>query len=163
MPAEKKPYRGRTLPDFIRPDKEKQSSRRFLGGNETTTIVVQLKTVTPILGGGYRTRKLDDMDVIRVPTIRGHLRFWWRALYAQGFIDKDNGNKIDSKKLRNYPLNKPSDYSPSTFIKAANTSSGLRGCMESGLSRSFSSGLSLGLGVIFPRISPLRLLQELKT
>lgn len=101
MPAEEKTHRhrGRTLPDFILPDEDKQSSRRFLGGGETTTIVVQLKTVTPILGGGYRTRKLDDVDVIRVPTIRGHLRFWWRALYAQGFIDKDNGNKIDSKKL----------------------------------------------------------------
>jgi CRISPR-associated protein Cmr1 len=85
MPAEERTYRGRTLPDFIRPDKEKQSSRRFLGGDETTTIVVQLKTVTPILGGGYRTRELDDVDVIRVPTIRGHLRFWWRALYAHEY------------------------------------------------------------------------------
>lgn len=47
-----------------------------------TSFTVELATVTPIFGGSYRTRALDDIDVIRAPTIRGHLRFWWRALYA---------------------------------------------------------------------------------
>src|SRR5690606_38443163 len=28
------------------------------------------------------TRAIDDIDVIRAATVRGHLRFWWRALYA---------------------------------------------------------------------------------
>jgi CRISPR-associated protein Cmr1 len=41
-----------------------------------------LAVVTPILGGGFQTRAIDDVDVIRAPTVRGHLRFWWRALYA---------------------------------------------------------------------------------
>jgi len=48
----------------------------------TTEICAALQTVTPIFGGGYRTRELDDIDGIRVPTVRGHLRFWWRALFA---------------------------------------------------------------------------------
>jgi len=47
--------------------------------------VVSLAIVTPIFGGGYRTRALDDVDFIRVPTVRGHLRFWWRALFAGRF------------------------------------------------------------------------------
>lgn len=51
----------------------------------TETFTVSLAIVTPIFGGGYRTRELDDIDVIRVPTVRGHLRFWWRALFAGGF------------------------------------------------------------------------------
>jgi len=85
MTAEKKTYRGRTFPDFILPDKDKKSTRRFLKGGETTSFDIKLKTVTPILGGGYHTRELDDVDIIRVPTIRGHLRFWWRALYAHKF------------------------------------------------------------------------------
>jgi CRISPR-associated protein Cmr1 len=41
---------------------------------------VEIETVTPILGGAPETRTVDVVDTIRVPTIRGHLRFWWRAL-----------------------------------------------------------------------------------
>jgi CRISPR-associated protein Cmr1 len=54
--------------------------RRAAGMRKDFTV--SLKIVTPILGGGYRTRALDDVDIIRVPTVRGHLRFWWRALFA---------------------------------------------------------------------------------
>lgn len=42
----------------------------------------RLEVVTPILGGSHQTRAIDDVDVIRTPSVRGHLRFWWRALYA---------------------------------------------------------------------------------
>lgn len=35
--------------------------------------------VTPILGGGVRPRTLRDTGVIRVASVRGQLRFWWRA------------------------------------------------------------------------------------
>jgi CRISPR-associated protein Cmr1 len=45
-------------------------------------LSVHLEVVTPILGGSHQTRAIDDVDVIRVPSVRGHLRFWWRALYA---------------------------------------------------------------------------------
>lgn len=47
-------------------------------------LKVKLRVVTPILGGAPLTRSIDEVDVIRVPTIRGHLRFWWRALFADG-------------------------------------------------------------------------------
>jgi len=46
---------------------------------------VTIETTTPILGGAPVTRQIDKVDVIRVPTIRGHLRFWWRALYGKAF------------------------------------------------------------------------------
>lgn len=49
---------------------------------ELAELCVQLEVVTPILGGSYKTRAIDDIDVIRAPSVRGHLRFWWRALYA---------------------------------------------------------------------------------
>jgi CRISPR-associated protein Cmr1 len=35
-----------------------------------------------MLGGGPQARRLDEVDGIRVPGIRGQLRFWWRALFA---------------------------------------------------------------------------------
>lgn len=46
---------------------------------------VTLEVVTPIVGGSHQTRAIDDVDVIRAPLIRGHLRFWWRVLYAAQF------------------------------------------------------------------------------
>jgi CRISPR-associated protein Cmr1 len=46
---------------------------------------VEIETVTPILGGAPEPRTIDTVDIIRVPTIRGHLRFWWRALLRDAF------------------------------------------------------------------------------
>jgi CRISPR-associated protein Cmr1 len=56
--------------------------RAMRGGSELCEISVRLEVVTPILGGGTETRALDEVDVIRAATVRGHLRFWWRALYG---------------------------------------------------------------------------------
>ena len=51
-------------------------------GQTSETISVTLEVVTPIMGGSPTLRKVDRIDVIRGPSIRGHLRFWWRALNA---------------------------------------------------------------------------------
>lgn len=58
------------------------SPRSARSGPELAELCVQLEVVTPILGGSNQTRAIDDVDVIRTLTVRGHLRFWWRALYA---------------------------------------------------------------------------------
>ncbi len=54
-------------------------------GSATAEIAVRVEVVTPILGGSNRTRSIDDVDVIRAATVRGHLRFWWRALKAHEY------------------------------------------------------------------------------
>jgi len=59
------------------------------GGPEVVELRVRLEVVTPILGGSHQPRDIDAVDVIRVPSIRGHLRFWWRALYAAQYADAD--------------------------------------------------------------------------
>jgi CRISPR-associated protein Cmr1 len=56
--------------------------RAARSGPELVELRVQLEVVTPILGGSHQTRAIDDVDVVRAPSVRGHLRFWWRALYA---------------------------------------------------------------------------------
>lgn len=56
--------------------------RAVRSGPELAELRVRLEVVTPILGGSHQTRAIDDVDVIRAPSVRGHLRFWWRALYA---------------------------------------------------------------------------------
>ncbi len=47
-------------------------------------LVVDLVTTTPIFGGGVEPGRPDELVPIRVPSIRGHLRFWWRSLQPAG-------------------------------------------------------------------------------
>jgi CRISPR-associated protein Cmr1 len=44
---------------------------------------LELTNVTPILGGGVEAFEPDSVDFARVPSIRGQLRRWWRALYRR--------------------------------------------------------------------------------
>lgn len=52
-----------------------------------STIRATLEVVTPIYGGSFEPRTIDEIDIIRPATVRGHLRFWWRALYGHAFAD----------------------------------------------------------------------------
>ncbi len=63
--------------------------RATRGGPEVVELCVRLEVVTPILGGSHQPRDIDAVDVIRVPSIRGHLRFWWRALYAAQYTNAE--------------------------------------------------------------------------
>jgi CRISPR-associated protein Cmr1 len=46
------------------------------------TLSLDLKVITPMFGGGYEPREVDEIAPIRPAAIRGHLRFWWRAIYG---------------------------------------------------------------------------------
>lgn len=54
--------------------------RTHRGASAPTSFSIEIETTTPILGGAPTVRSIDEIDIIRIPTIRGHLRFWWRAL-----------------------------------------------------------------------------------
>lgn len=41
--------------------------------------VFRIKTITPLVGGGVDTFSHDKVTPIRSSSIKGHLRFWWRA------------------------------------------------------------------------------------
>jgi CRISPR-associated protein Cmr1 len=70
---------GREMPPG--PKKMPGAIRRSRRGEPAReSFSVEIETVTPILGGAPETRTIDTIDIIRAPTIRGHLRFWWRAL-----------------------------------------------------------------------------------
>ena len=59
--------------------------RTARGGPACSRFSVDVEIITPVLGGGSQTRELDEVDVIRPATVRGHLRFWWRALCAHQY------------------------------------------------------------------------------
>ncbi|NUL82133.1 MAG: type III-B CRISPR module RAMP protein Cmr1 [Armatimonadetes bacterium] len=52
---------------------------------DTHSLSLKLKVVTPLFGGGYQAREIDDLNVIRPAAIRGQLRYWWRATAGAKF------------------------------------------------------------------------------
>lgn len=66
---------------------------------DSVPVKLTIEVVTPIYGGGVETRKIDGVNTIRVPTIRGHLRFWWRALHAH-LPDYNTADKLYAADLR---------------------------------------------------------------
>lgn len=64
-------------------------SRARRGGPALKTIDVLVEVVTPIFGGSVQPREVDKVDVIRPASVRGHLRFWWRALHGHQWGPKE--------------------------------------------------------------------------
>jgi CRISPR-associated protein Cmr1 len=87
---------NRTTPPAA-PAFEDLPPRRLSSTGARSDFAVSLAIVTPILGGGYRTRAPDDVDFIRVPTVRGHLRSWWRALFAGRFASSASLYEAETK------------------------------------------------------------------
>ena len=46
---------------------------------DTVTLRLDLKTMTPVFGGGHTAREVDQTQAVRPSAIRGQLRYWWRA------------------------------------------------------------------------------------
>ena len=47
--------------------------------SDSITKNYEIQVITPIFGGGVETGVNDPITPIRTSSIRGHLRFWWRA------------------------------------------------------------------------------------
>lgn len=58
---------------------------------------VPLVTITPVLGGSYRAREVCEWEPIRAPSIRGHLRFWWRAAHAGRFDEPQELSEAETE------------------------------------------------------------------
>jgi CRISPR-associated protein Cmr1 len=54
---------------------------------EHTQLTVALKTITPLFGGSGKAGEVDKKNPIRAASIKGHLRFWWRATTGASFTD----------------------------------------------------------------------------
>ncbi len=47
--------------------------------SQPTVWTIRLRTITPIFGGSATPREVDAENPVRAASVRGHLRFWWRA------------------------------------------------------------------------------------
>jgi CRISPR-associated protein Cmr1 len=54
-------------------------------GQPLVEIRVKLETSTTVMGGSTRPRVVDKAEVIRAASVRGALRFWWRALHGHQY------------------------------------------------------------------------------
>lgn len=52
---------------------------------QITTWELTLQTITPMFGGSAVTREGDPKHPVRSASVRGHLRFWWRATAGAGY------------------------------------------------------------------------------
>ena len=67
---------GRTISlEAPKPPKELRVSGRMVK-------TVNIDVVTPMFGGGVLAGTADPVTLVRVPSIRGQLRFWWRMLFT---------------------------------------------------------------------------------
>lgn len=56
-----------------------------LGRRREPLFEVKVQVVTPLFGGSANTGEVDPELPIRGASIRGHLRFWWRACRGAGY------------------------------------------------------------------------------
>ncbi|TKH43944.1 type III-B CRISPR module RAMP protein Cmr1 [Paenibacillus terrae] len=77
-------YKNRILPPELNDVKEKlKSGRKQTKENKH----YEIKIVTPMFGGSSEPGKVDEAFPVRSSSIRGHLRFWWRATRGAAFED----------------------------------------------------------------------------
>ena len=69
---------GRTLPVSCPPPPQR-------GGGTRTKRLFSIEVVTLLFGGGVEPGFNDPVTLIRGSSIRGHLRFWWRATRGTQF------------------------------------------------------------------------------
>ncbi len=53
--------------------------------------------ITPVFGGGVNLRESDPVTPVRVASIRGQLRFWWRAVNPCGCTSVDELRKAEEE------------------------------------------------------------------
>lgn len=63
---------------------------------DRVTIRLNLKTMTPVFGGGHTAREVDPFQAVRPSAIRGQLRYWWRATTGAQYSSTKDLYKAES-------------------------------------------------------------------
>ncbi len=81
----------RTIPTF--PEGRCLSPRDESG---LWTQKYEIEVITPMFGGGVLTKQNDPITPIRIPSVLGHLRFWWRATAGRAYNTVDELRQAES-------------------------------------------------------------------
>ena len=88
MPAKEKSNKRVEFPAKL---KVKEKSLR----KNWKTITRTYKLITPMFGGGFEAAKYDPITSIRASSIKGQLRFWWRAARVGQFYSLEELKKAE--------------------------------------------------------------------
>ena len=69
----------RRISDDFPPCPTRPANAKAYPNDAYETLELDIQVVTPMFGGGAEAGALDPVTLIRPSSIRGHLRFWWRA------------------------------------------------------------------------------------
>src|ERR1039457_479664 len=61
------------------------------------TLKLKMAVATPMFGGGVSPGQIDASLPIRASSVRGHLRFWWRATCGAEFDSIDKLREEETK------------------------------------------------------------------
>ncbi len=70
------------------PEKPKVPTKQGIRSGMKSVTLENLTLVTPMLGGGVESLKVDREMPVRVQAIRGQLRFWWRTFQKEKSIQE---------------------------------------------------------------------------
>lgn len=76
----------RKLPKELEKASESIKADSIKPTNERIHQTRKYKVITPLFGGGIVARENDPSKLIRETSVRGQLRFWWRAMRATGSL-----------------------------------------------------------------------------
>lgn len=76
----------RKIGEKLRNEIESLETIRKPLGEHRVVQIRKYRLVTPLFGGGVMPRENDPSKLIRETSVRGQLRFWWRAMRASGTI-----------------------------------------------------------------------------
>ncbi|GIQ67002.1 hypothetical protein PACILC2_55700 [Paenibacillus cisolokensis] len=62
-------------------------NKRLSDTSNIASEVFEIQTVTPMIGGSSTPGKVNEKEPVRSASIRGHLRFWWRATRGAAFAE----------------------------------------------------------------------------
>ena len=75
----------RRISDDFPPCPARPANAKAYPCDSNETLELDIQVVTPMFGGGTEAGVPDPVTLIRPSSIRGHLRFWWRATRGAAF------------------------------------------------------------------------------
>jgi len=85
--------------------------------DDRITEVRKYKLITPLFGGGVEAAKADPITTIRGASVRGQLRFWWRATRGGQFGDDVETLLKEEGKIWGSPAKKDEKESGPSEVK----------------------------------------------
>lgn len=130
----------RVFPDLALPDSLPEKPPG------TAAETYEIRVVTPLFGGGFEPGENDASMLIRPTSIRGHLRFWWRAIRGAAF-----GSAAEMRKAENAIWGATDKASPISVCVQMTRNGNSQPCAEFPANKNFPAFRSNHPGyVLFP-------------